>query len=152
MKYTVILLISLCIVACTNQNKNKYLKEVTSEYNKLSLEVKTLKKEIDSLESVLATKKSPWFDDMESRELKEMGIDDPQQYIQEHLKEQATLIPIDGVLGGKMFFTQIEVLGSKWLIASYEDGHIMGRSIFTYHINPETLEVIFEELSTVNPY
>ena len=89
---------------------------------------------------------------MESRMFKEIGIDAPESYIREMLQNNPSAIPLDGVLGGTMFFTDMEVLSTKWIIASYEDGHIMGRSIFTYKIDPETMEVRFDVLDQVMDY
>lgn len=48
---------------------------------------------------------------------------------------------MEPILGGKMFFENIQILGDKWLIADYSDGHITGKTIYSYKVNKNnTLE------------
>ena len=44
---------------------------------------------------------------------------------------------MDGVLGGTMGFYDsdgIRVLGRKWVVADFEDGHKMGKALLTYEV------------------
>lgn len=156
MKYPIVLCILLLFTACQEGAKNTLLEEEKSEISGLKSKLLVLEKEKDSLQllvsSNLDTKKETWFGTMESKSIKDLGIEDPIKYITEALENNPKVIPTDGVLGGTMFFTDIEILGSKWIVASYEDGHIMGRGIFTYKIDPETLEVKFDVLDKMMDY
>jgi len=60
------------------------------------------------------------------------NIVDPQIYIDSALRANPQLLPMKGVLGGTMQFDSIQLLSSKWLIADYSDGHIVGKSIYAY--------------------
>jgi len=146
----------LLLFAC-NKSTNESISEMSSsEAAALKSKLIKLEAQKDSLQVLLEeyhlTDKLSWFGDMESRSFKDIGVEDPKKYLIDALRNNPSVIPIDGVLGGTMFFTDIEVLGTKWIIASYEDGHIMGRSIFTYQVNPKTLEVEFEILDQVSDF
>lgn len=155
MRITFVLCLFLLVSACKDWPKSTTLEEDNSENTILKYKLLAVEKERDSLLLLVegaSTNTNKWFGDMESRMFKEIGIDAPESYIREMLQNNPSAIPLDGVLGGTMFFTDMEVLSTKWIIASYEDGHIMGRSIFTYKINPETLEVEFDVLDHVMDY
>lgn len=94
---------------------------------------------IDSLKQRLAgdSEGNPWFNPKyDARAFLKQDIENPESFITQSLRDQPGLIPLEPVLGGKMHFTNIQVLGSQWVIAAYEDGHIMGRSIYTYQLQP----------------
>lgn len=155
MKYSILFCIALFLTACTDSRKNTTLEIDNSELEVLKSNIEKLKIEKDSLQQLLAKKQDvddQWFGQMESRGFKKLGIDNPKEYIITELKESPSLISLDGTLGGTMYFTNVQVLGTKWVVASYEDGHIMGRSIFSYKINPETLEIQFNELDSTTEY
>lgn len=59
-------------------------------------------------------------------------------FIKNALKEQTSLIPKKAVLGGKMHFGPMKVLGNNWIIAQYEDGHVQGVSIYRYELNEDS--------------
>lgn len=53
------------------------------------------------------------------------------------LQKHNELIPHRGVLGGTMGFYDpqgIRVLGPRWVLADFEDGHIDGRALLVYRI------------------
>ena len=155
MRISIVLSLLLLVSACKESPKNTTLEEDSSEITTLKYKLLAMEKERDCLLLLLenaSANTNKWFGDMESKSFKEMGIDTPESYIRKALQNNPSVIPLDGVLGGTMFFTDIEVLGTKWIIASYEDGHILGRSIFTYKINPETMEVEFGVLDRVMDY
>jgi len=41
---------------------------------------------------------------------------------------------LKSTLGGKMMFENIQLLAGKWLIADYSDGHVSGRTIYSYKL------------------
>lgn len=156
MKYSIVLCLLLFLTACKESPKNTLLEEEKSEILTLKSKLIELEQTRDSLQFLVDgntnSKNDHWFGSMESKSFKDLGIEKPIQYISEALEDNPSVIPTDGVLGGTMFFTDIQILSSKWIIASYEDGHIMGRSIFTYKINPTTLEAEFSVLDKVMDY
>lgn len=82
-----------------------------------------------------------WFDNQnEGKELSEMGIKNPKEFIINSLIKKPELIPIEGVLGGQMKFMQVQLLGKECLIAYYEDGHTNGRALYSYKLNNGKLE------------
>lgn len=155
MRYFICLCLTLCLIACTNSHKNTILEIDKTELEILKSKVIKLEKEKDSLQKIIIDKQryeNRWFGAMESKPYKELGVLNPKEYILKALKEEINIFPVEAVLGGRMYFTDIEILSTKWLIASYEDGHIMARSIFSYNLHPETLKVEFKELATVLDY
>src|SRR5699024_4379575 len=126
-KQILIVLTSLCIFGCTENNQSEHLQS----------KVDSLQLEVDSLHQAMTTEKpttdqspaeNPWYRaDYDGKILLEEGVEDPAEYIESHLRERPELIPLEPVLGGTMRFINIQVLGSKWIIADYEDGHIQGR-------------------------
>lgn len=156
MRISIALGLLLFISACREPSSKSTSEITSSEIMALESKLKAIEKEKDSLELLLenyvSKSSTTWFGDMEAKPFKELGIENPKKHILEALRNTQSVIPLKGVLGGTMFFTDIEILSSKWIIASYEDGHIMGRSIFTYKINPETMEVEFAVLDQVRDY
>ncbi|WP_134149266.1 hypothetical protein [Flavobacterium sp. 270] len=77
-----------------------------------------------------------WYDsEYDNVDFKKKGIKDPEKFITDGLRSKPELIPIKGVLGGTISFGQIQLLGNKYLIAYYDDGHIEGKSIYQYKLN-----------------
>lgn len=54
--------------------------------------------------------------------------------VSEALRSKPNLIPLDAVLGGTMYFSDIKVISDDLVLADYEDGHIMGQTLFEYKI------------------
>lgn len=67
--------------------------------------------------------------------LSRLGITNPEKFVENALRKRVDLIPSEAVLGGTMNFGKIQLLGNKWVIADYNDGHIQGRTIFEYLVN-----------------
>lgn len=65
------------------------------------------------------------------------SIADPRDFLLNRLNENKELIPRDPVLGGSMRFVGVEILNEYLLLADYEDGHIMGRSVYSYRPGKE---------------
>ncbi|MGI9191037.1 MAG: hypothetical protein ACR2IL_02870 [Chitinophagaceae bacterium] len=68
-------------------------------------------------------------------QLKEQGIEDPKTYVANALSERPELIPMKAVLGGKMLFTRIMLMGDHWAIAEFEDGHVGGEMLLSYTVD-----------------
>ena len=78
--------------------------------------------------------------DYEFRQFEQRGIEDPVSFLRDRLQEQPELIPEEGVLGGTMNFYDreaIHVLNDRWVLATYDDGHIMGEILLAYEIDEQ---------------
>lgn len=137
MKLRIQLLLTLPILALWGCQKNNEAAE------RLLIKVDSLQVQNDSLMEILGKEKIDpeaseppqwYYPETDSRKLLEMGIEDPATYIENALRDRTDLIPMDAVLGGTMHFNNIQVLGNKWLIADFEDGHVYGKAIFEYAI------------------
>jgi hypothetical protein len=134
MKTTILMLLMFLILSCEKQNQN-----LDKALEKLNAESVVLKRKNDSL--VLALEKvnmskNYWFDvDFEGIELIKKGINNPELYIENSLRENPSLIPLAPTLGGNMMFENIQILSKEWLIADYSDGHISGKAIYSFKIN-----------------
>lgn len=68
------------------------------------------------------------------------GLKDPATEIVADLREHPELIPYKGVLGGTMGFyyeSEIHILSSKWVLASFDDGHIAGIMLLKYEVSDD---------------
>ncbi|MFW6371433.1 MAG: hypothetical protein ACOC10_09550 [Bacteroidota bacterium] len=133
MKYIYIILLLLMLAGCADN----------TERAKLVSQVETLRTKSDSLTDLnsglehqidsLIRETDFWFDNnREGKHLLDSGIEDPREFIISSLKQQPELVPAEPVLGGRMRFTRVQLLGRDCLIASYEDGHIAGRAIYSF--------------------
>lgn len=127
--------LSILILSCNNDmEKNSSSGKIDS----LQTQMHILQDEKDSLIQLLQQPSSTfegWFNpSYDGSALLKKGIKDPEEHIVEALKSKPELIPSDAVLGGSMRFVKIDVLSDKWVIAQYEDGHVMGKALFSYEI------------------
>ena len=102
------------------------LREVEQELEGLSVKSKTLTN-VSLLHSWDITK------------LKKAGLSDPEKDLIADLMHHRELIPYDGVMGGTMGFyskQDIHILTSRWILASFEDGHIGGHMLLEYRVHP----------------
>ena len=65
------------------------------------------------------------------------GIEDPEGFIKNQLQNQPDKIPLSPVLGGNMEFRKIDIISEKWLLAIYDDGHVQGKAIMQYELQPD---------------
>lgn len=153
MRTFTLIFIGLVVLGCAETQKEKS----SPEEDFLKTKIDSLKTVNDSLLHQLSTfsqdKKSNqesnyWFDEnSEGRKFQKRGIENPAVFIENSLRKQTDLIPMEAVLGGRMHFGRIQVLGSEWLIAEFEDGHIHGKAIYKFNLNNNG-EMEFELLAS----
>lgn len=143
-KLILILLTLILILGCTEIDRTE----------KLTTKVDSLKVENDSLTKLLEKKqtvKNPWYNaEYDGKPLIDSGITNPEEFIKNSLREKPDLIPFEAVLGGTMYFMNIQLLGRKWLIADFEDGHIQGKAIYGYKLD-EKGKLKFKLLNSIGP-
>ncbi|MBF4516749.1 hypothetical protein IRZ71_10355 [Flavobacterium sp. ANB] len=146
MNKLILVVMLFSILSCEKLN---YESNLTIE--KLKSENIHLKQKNDSLNiefKKAKLNKNYWFDiESEGIDFINKGIKNPEKYIENSLRKNPELIPLEPILGGKMFFENIQILGNKWLIADYSDGHISGRTIYSYKFNKNNT-VEFKSLSS----
>ena|SRR5699024_1695301 len=147
-----ILILSIALTNCSGTEQEKTQPAATID--SLQTELQAIKAERDSLREILAPDSAvsdTWFyPDSDGRSFIEQGIEKPEQYIADALRECPEIIPLDPVLGGTMRFIRIKVLGSQWVLASYEDGHITGKTLYKYELLDDG-ELTFTEVASVRP-
>lgn len=147
-----ILMLSIALVNCSGTEQETTQPATTVD--SLQTKLQAIKTERDSLREILASDSvvsDTWFyPDSDGRPFIEQGIDKPEQYIADALRERPELIPLDPVLGGTMRFIHIKVLGSQWVVAAYEDGHITGKTLYKYELQDDG-ELTFTEVASVRP-
>ncbi|MBB4801529.1 hypothetical protein HNP37_001590 [Flavobacterium nitrogenifigens] len=128
---TVLTFICLLLASCEKQNKNLSENELLKKKNdSLSRKLEIAKEAI-----VILQDRNVWYDsEYDNADFKKKGIVDPEKFIKQELAKRTDLIPLQPTLGGKMAFGTIQLLGSKFLIADYEDGHVEGKSLYSYKL------------------
>lgn len=90
------------------------------------------------LAKVEASQSSSLLSSSDVNQLKKQGISNPEQDLAADLMEHRELIPYEGVMGGTMGFyskQDIHILTSRWILASFEDGHIGGHMLLEYRVD-----------------
>ena len=136
MKNLFIFLLIAILFGCNNKSEKAELvsqiESLTNENDSLINIKNQLETKIDSLNE----ESNFWFDNkLEGKDLFEMGIKNPKEYIINSLLEKPELIPLKPVLGGQMKFMKVKLLGKDCLIAYFEDGHTGGRAIYSYEFS-----------------
>lgn len=152
-KIPILLLIGFLAFACNDgdkqpENSPDKTEQLTFKNDSLAKEIQHLKVLNDSLLKIENVAENLWFDkDFNGRHFTRLGITNPEEFVGNALQKRADLIPYEAVLGGSMNFGKIQLLGNKWVIADYNDGHIQGRSIYEYRLNDKK-ELIFKILAS----
>ena len=119
----------------TEDNPDK-TEKLSVKNDSLEKEIVLLKSLNDSLIKISNASENQWFDkDFNGSHLTRQGITNPEKFVENALRKRTDLIPSEAVLGGTMSYGKIQLLGNKWVIADYSDGHIQGRSIYEYRID-----------------
>ncbi|HSI71443.1 MAG TPA: hypothetical protein VK941_14495 [Gillisia sp.] len=118
--------ILLILLASCGRNSNE--ETAFSQIDSLENEIRELKIANDTLsEQALrksfVTKNYPAYFDT---------IANPEEFLLNHLQKKPELIPKKAVLGGTMRFTGITFINEELFVAEYEDGHIMGKTVYKY--------------------
>jgi len=142
MKNLIVFSLLIMLGSCGKSTEEKHR---TIEIDSLKTEIRELQSALDTLSDQLMKKNyftkdfSSYFD----------SIPEPEKFLLEKLREKQELIPKKPVLGGTMHFTSVSFINDQLIIAEYEDGHIMGRSIYQYKMDKNG-NLIFELLSELN--
>jgi len=152
-KTAILLLAGILILSCKDAVEQP--EDLSDKTVQLTLKNDSLKKEItllkslnDSLSKLGQAGENLWFDkDFNGAHLTRQGIKNPEEFVENALRKRTDLIPFEAVLGGTMNYGKIQLLGNKWIIADYSDGHIQGRSIYEYRLNDKK-ELIFKILAS----
>lgn len=136
MKRITLIIICFLVISCQKQEKNESLLEKENTILKKKNDSLNAKLEIAKEAIVTLQNSYDWYDDeFDNTDFKNKGIKNPKEFIINDLSKKTDLIPMKATLGGKMTFGHIQLLGSKFLIAFYEDGHVEGKSIYQYKLN-----------------
>lgn len=152
-RIAMLILIGFLAISCKDEvNKSENLPDIkaqlTLKNDSLVKEIVNLKSLNDSLMKLSQAEKNNWFDkDFNGANFTRQGIANPEKFVEKALKKRTDLIPSDAVLGGTMSFGKIQLLGNRWVIADYSDGHIQGRSIYEYRLNDKK-ELSFKVLAS----
>lgn len=65
------------------------------------------------------------------------SIENPREYVKDALKKQPNLIPMKAEVGETIDFREVSVISEDWVLATYDDGHVQGRSIYQYSLQPD---------------
>ena len=110
--------------------------ETEMELDSLSRELAEYKKTSDSLQALI--EKGDMATDYKIYYGKQFdSIEDPESFIISSLKKKPELIPLKPKVGGKMAFRKVKVLTEDWVLGIYDDGHIEGKSIYSYRMQPD---------------
>lgn len=74
------------------------------------------------------------FNQDDIRYFSRRGLRNPERQILNSLYLQQDLIPAEGVLGGRMEIWHAVLLGRKWALAYFEDGHVAGNMLLSYQV------------------
>ncbi len=140
MRKLFIFFLAIIMAGCNYKSeKEELLSEIeslNSEKSRLIERNDQLHTKIDSILQIneeLRRELNFWYNNnVHGRELLNDGIENPEEFIINSLKRKPELIPTEGVLGGKMQFVKVLLLGKNHLIAYYEDGHIAGKAIYYF--------------------
>lgn len=143
-KIAFLTLLLMTVFSCKDDDKD--MEKFEQELDSLSQELTQQKEISDSLTRLLEN------GSMGSESIVFFGrafdtIENPEEYISEKLRNHPEKIPLEAVVGGNMQYRQIKVLTEDWVMAVYDDGHIQGRSIFEYSLQPNG-DIIFKEVAS----
>lgn len=152
-KISILLLAGFLILSCKDvseqpENLPDKTAQLTLKNDSLEKEIILLKSLNDSLLKIENVAENLWFDkDFNGAHFTHQGITNPEEFVENALRKRTDLIPFEAVMGGTMNFGKIQLLGNKWIIADYSDGHIQGRSIYEYRIDDKKA-LIFKILAS----
>lgn len=143
-----LLLLMTGFMSCGDDDRRER-EETNLRLDSLSTALEEQRRRADSLE-LLMQKGEVASEHNLFTERKYDTIDNPPEYIKQALREKPELIPAEAVLGGTMDYREIKILTDEWLLATYDDGHIQGKTIFRFEVQ-EDGSVEFSPLATRKP-
>lgn len=128
MKKTSFLPLLCLVIACGSPAEEN---DLSKKVDSLEQEIRELKEANDTLSDHLmqkayVTRDYPQYFD---------SIAQPEEFLLNELQKQPGLIPKQPVLGGTMRFTSVNFINDDLLMAEYEDGHILGKAVYSYSMN-----------------
>lgn len=140
-------LLLLATMGCKNDKPE--MEQETTNLDSLAAELHEQQRVIDSLQSLMENSEmAAGYPIFFGRKFD--TIENPEEYIVSALKDQKNKLPLEAVLGGTMEFRQVQVLTEDWVLAIYDDGHIQGKTIYEYELQPNG-EVKFTEVTSKLP-
>lgn len=133
-KATLIIIFALFFVTSC-QDREREMDDTQMQLDSLARELAQYKHTADSLKALIekgdiaATYTIYFGKEFDS-------IEDPKEFIKNSLKEHPEQIPLKPVVGGTMAFREVKVLTNDWVLGIYDDGHIEGKSIYQYRLQP----------------
>lgn len=125
-----------------NQKQKAQLTESAQLYKTqtetLSNQIEDLKKQLEEQKNfadMLVAGNYVSLQEFDISDLQKKGLSSPEEDIIADLSAHTELIPFKAVLGGKMFFSAVQILSDKWVAATFEDGHIVGFMILKYKVS-----------------
>ena len=129
----IILVIVIVILFLYNADYKSKLVDGQGELKSLSKRIEHFKKELVQLD--MQYEGSPPLSGSDIKMLEEKGLKNPVEDIINDLKKHSGLIPLEAVLGGTMQFNMVRIITDKWVLASFEDGHIGGYMLLEYDVS-----------------
>ena len=126
-KFVFIILIGLmfsCGKSAEEISLSQKVDSLQSEISELKIANDTLSDHV--MRKSFVTKNFPAYFD---------SIAEPEEFILQRIQEKPELITKKAVLGGTMRFTQISFIEEDLLVAEFEDGHIMGKTLIRFRVN-----------------
>ncbi len=139
----------LILLGTACQDKEREMDDTELRLDSLSRELEEYKHTADSLKALIekgdiASNYPIYF----GKEYD--SIEDPKEFIKSSLREQPEKIPLKPVVGGTMVFREVKVLTNDWVLGIYDDGHIEGKSIYQYRLQPDG-KIKFTHVTSAEP-
>ena len=139
----------LILLGTACQDKEREMDDTELRLDSLSRELEEYKHTADSLKALIekgdiASNYPIYF----GKEYD--SIEDPKEFIKSSLREQPEKIPLKPVVGGTMAFREVKVLTNDWVLGIYDDGHIEGKSIYRYRLQPDG-KIKFTHVTSAEP-
>lgn len=129
-----IFLLPFILLSCNDNDRDMETKDM--QLDSLSRELAKYKRTSDSLKALIEkgdiAAKYPIYYGKEFD-----SIENPERRIKNALQNRSELIPLEPVVGGTMAFREVKVLTEDWVLGIYDDGHIQGKSIYKYTLQPD---------------
>ena len=125
MKNLLYLSFVIIFFSCGNSAEEE---SISAKIDSLEQEIEELKQANDTLSDHLMQKNyltrdyPPYFDTNTN----------PEEFLLKYLAKKAKLIPKNSDLGGTMRFTKVTFINDELFLAEFEDGHIMGKAVYSY--------------------